>query len=284
VNPRRELVWGMYRRGTSLESIAQQTRNFLDLGVQQASSYLRREQRRGHVLSGAAFHRCQNISLYRREEITLTPEICLNGIITHTEPSPYEICYLCGKIVPPPIRYLTSPISRPSFKFGIASAQTPSTSRSSPKHRREALPAHLPERSSPSDAVVAFANVAAVANEPSPPQRMKPEWEIFKELMTEQFRMGSSKELNLDISEAMGERMKMSLTGVESMTFGLGDGGRPARCDDPPPPDPPPPFNGPADVVNEFEDFFDFAEFDSFETYVDIDQTMAPELPIWIPN
>jgi hypothetical protein len=94
VTPRRELRWRSLEQGAlSLEGVSYRFRNLLVASSSSAHPSLRRirVQNTRRIL-----HRCVG---YTREEITLSADILYSAIVSHTIPSPREICIVCGEPV-----------------------------------------------------------------------------------------------------------------------------------------------------------------------------------------
>jgi hypothetical protein len=91
---RRELVWKSADKGSNLREVSQQVDNFLFcLRTAQARRLVRRYLSSGMSTS---HHRCPG---YSREEIIWGSQAQDTVIISHSTPSPQEICTVCGQIV-----------------------------------------------------------------------------------------------------------------------------------------------------------------------------------------
>ncbi|KAJ7279704.1 hypothetical protein C8J57DRAFT_1304014, partial [Mycena rebaudengoi] len=90
---RRELVWKSSDKASNLREVSQQVENFLfGLRTAQSRRIVRRYLSKGMSTS---HHRCVG---YSREEIILSLQ-AQSTVISHSTPSPQEICTVCGQIV-----------------------------------------------------------------------------------------------------------------------------------------------------------------------------------------
>lgn len=91
-NPHRELGWNPLDQG-NLSLVAQQFGDFLFVNYSISSGNLLQRHR---ASNGWTVHRCPG---YTREEIALSTSVNDSVVISHTTPSPREICIVCGKSV-----------------------------------------------------------------------------------------------------------------------------------------------------------------------------------------
>ncbi|KAJ7919652.1 hypothetical protein B0H13DRAFT_238203 [Mycena leptocephala] len=92
---RRELVWTTSNKASNLDVITQQIENFLVRFRTSTGNYVR-DRRYSAEEHGQIHHRCPG---YIREEIYLGPGEESTFILSHSTPSPQEMCTVCGKIV-----------------------------------------------------------------------------------------------------------------------------------------------------------------------------------------
>ncbi|KAJ7277846.1 hypothetical protein C8J57DRAFT_1465713 [Mycena rebaudengoi] len=91
---RRELIWKSSDDGATLKEVSEQVEEFLFcLRTPRARRQIRR-----YVSSGGSksHHRCPG---YSREEIILGSQAHSTVIVSHSSPSPQEVCTVCGDIV-----------------------------------------------------------------------------------------------------------------------------------------------------------------------------------------